>query len=171
MARAKRRNPYTTEDTFEEVVDELESVQDEAVQAGVSMQNDVVSVSRNAAGAAFDALDMFGQPVVKVLDQNRTMFRKMMHAMQDESLRFVNRRLEHAGHAIESTRDCRDVSGLLAVQHEWLMDMARDYAEHTSRFTDMMRGLFEGGTGRVSEIASIETRTGADKHAEQKAGG
>ena len=76
-------------------------------------------------------------------------------------MKFVNRRLEHTSHAIESSRDCQGVSGLLAIQQEWLLDFARDYAEHTRHFAELMSELAEdGSTGltAVSLSAIEETR-------------
>ncbi len=158
MAKAKRRNPYSTDELIDEAGDEIENGQEEAEQVAATAvrnaQNEASVMSHHAANAAFDALDMFGRPLVKVLEQNRIMMRKMMQGMHEESLRFVNRRLEHASHAIESTRDCRDVGGLLAVQQEWFVDMARDYAEQSSRLAEMMRELLEEGTAGWSEITA-----------------
>lgn len=100
------------------------------------------------------AFDTFNRPFVKVMDQNRAIFEKMLHAMQEESLRFVNRRLEHTSRAIEGSRDCQGVAGLMAVQQEFLMEMARDYAEQTRRFADLLRELTEDGTVGMAEAAN-----------------
>jgi hypothetical protein len=110
--------------------------------------------SSSAALAAFGA---FNKPIAKVMDQNRMMFQKMLHAMQEESLRFVNRRLECTSRAIEHSRDCRGVTGLMTVQQEYLMDLARDYAEQTRRLTDLLRELAEDGTAQFSEVAHAVT--------------
>jgi hypothetical protein len=91
------------------------------------------------------------------MDQNRMIFQKMLHAMQEESFRFVNRRLEHMGRAIEHSRECQGVTGLMAVQQEYLMDLAWDYAEQTRRFADLVRELAEDGSAQLSESANAMT--------------
>jgi hypothetical protein len=74
--------------------------------------------------------------------------------VQEESLNLVNRRLEHTSHAIENSRDHQGFSGLLSVQQEWMLDFARDYAEHGKRVVDIMRGAGEDGASRVTEASS-----------------
>lgn len=98
--------------------------------------------------------DVFGEPMARLMDQNWSMFQKMMHAMREESLEFVNRRLEQTSHAIESSRDCDGISDLLAVQQDWMINLARDYAEQTKRFAELMRNMTENGTANVSHAAS-----------------
>lgn len=120
--------------------------------------------------AALDAFDIFGGPMARMMDQNRTMLQKMLHAMQEESLRFVNRRLEHTSHAIESSRDCHGVSGLMAVQQEWMLELAHDYADQTKRFAELMRELAEDGTASLSRVSSEATeRRRAAEHEHHRA--
>lgn len=113
--------------------------------------------TNRAASAALAALDAFNKPIAKVMDHNRIIFQKMLHAMQEESLRFVNRRLECTGRAIEHSRDCHGVAGLMAVQQEYLMDLARDCTEQTRRLADLVRELAEDGTAQLSEVAHAVT--------------
>jgi len=113
--------------------------------------------TQRASFAALSAFDAFNRPIAKVIDQNRLIFQKMLHAMQEESLRFVNRRLECTSRAIEHSRECHGVTGLIAVQQEYVMDIARDYAEQTRRFADLVRELAEDGTAQLSEVAHAVT--------------
>lgn len=113
--------------------------------------------TQRASFAALTAFDAFNKPMAKVMDQNRLIFQKMLHAMQEESLRFVNRRLECTSRAIEHSRECHGVTGLIAVQQEFVMDIARDYAEQTRRFADLVRELAEDGTAQLSEVAYAVT--------------
>ena len=91
--------------------------------------------------------------MARVMEHNRTMLQKMMHAVQEESLKFVNRRLEHTSHAIENSRDCQGVSDLLAIQQEWILDFARDYAGHTRRFAELMGELAEDGSTSLTAVS------------------
>lgn len=80
------------------------------------------------------------------IDQNREFTQKLSRAMRDVSLEFMNTRLEHAGRAIERSRDWQGMSEMLVLQHEWMMDFARDYAELTKRVTEMLHDLPKAAT-------------------------
>lgn len=169
MARAKRKNPFSDEE-IGGIGDELD-IEEEEMEAEVEHMKPGASHARHRAGLmAFDAFDILGGPMARVMDQNRMIFQRMIHAMQEESLRFVNRRLEHTSHAIESSRECHGVSGLMAVQHEWILDFARDYAEQTKRFAELMRELAEDGTATLSEASSsVMERGRAEMEAHRRA--
>lgn len=143
-------NLENQEQAGREAADYGRKVMDEGHKAAQETTN-------RAASAALAALDAFNKPIAKVMDKNRVIFQKMLHAMQEESLRFVNRRLECTSRAIEHSRDCHGVAGLMTVQQEYLMDMARDYAEQTRRLSDLVRELAEDGTAQLSEVAYAVT--------------
>lgn len=158
------RNRRVTENISEEVENMIENAKEG--------RRTIEGASERATSTALAAFDAFNGPFTKMMDQNRVIFQKMMHAMHEESLRFVNRRLEHAGRAIESSRDCQGVTGLIAVQQEFLMDMARDYAEQTRRFADLVRELAEDGSpgltagGAMSESFRHAAAARSDLHGE-----
>lgn len=137
--------------TSESMTEDVANLSEHAEQSGRKFAQEASERTSSTAMAAFDA---FNGPIAKVMDQNRMMFQKMLHAMQEESLRFVNRRLEHTSRAIEGSRECQGVSGLMAVQQEFLMDLARDYADQTRRFADLVRELAEDGTSGATEAAT-----------------
>ena len=140
MAVRNRRNIETVSENGENVVRSGRKAMEE--------------MSERGASTALEALDMFNGPIAKMVDQNRVMFQKLLHAVQEESLRFVNRRLEHTSRVIENSRDCQGVTGVMAVQQEWLMDIARDYADQTKRFAELMRELAEDGTAGLTEATA-----------------
>jgi hypothetical protein len=126
--------------------------------AGTETMRTATRQARRMQQSAFEAFDMFSGPMTQLMDQNWSMFQKIMHAVQEESLSLVNRRLEHTSHAIESSRECEGISGLISVQQEWMLDFARDYAEHSKRFAEIMRGAAEDGASRVTEASSQMAR-------------
>lgn len=95
----------------------------------------------------------FNSSFVKALEHNRAIYEKMVHAMQEESLKFINLRLEHNARAIESARDCQGISGLLTVQNEWLTDLARDYTEQSRHFGELVRELAEDNIATAKDVA------------------
>lgn len=160
MARAKRRNHHAHQS---HAGDHLENEMEHEARETIAAGKRGLHHAERSAMAAFDAFDIFGGPMSRLMDHNRSMLQKMMRAMQQESLRFVNRRLEQASHAIESSRECHGVSGLMAVQQEWMLELARDYAEQTKRFAELMRELAEHGTASLSRV-STETRHRATEY-------
>src|SRR5215469_9881917 len=154
MAVRNRRN-------VESISDNVENLSEDLGSAGRKTM-------REMSDHALGAFDSFNGPFAKVMDQNRVVFQKMLNAMQEESLRFVNRRLEHTSRALENCRDCHGVAGLMGVQQEFLLDMARDYAEQTRRFADLVRELAEDGAAGITEAASDSLRTGI-RHTERNA--
>jgi hypothetical protein len=170
MARAKRRN-HSSDDGSEieseigsgeemEGAEDLEHAAHETADAGQRML-------RRMQHSPFDPFDVFGGPMARLMDQNWSIFQKMMHVMREESLHFVNRRLEQTSHAIESSRDCDRISDLLAVQQEWVVNFTRDYAEQTKRFAERMRDLAEDGTANLSHAASEVSERGRNAVAEE----
>jgi chromosome segregation ATPase len=178
MARLKRRHHHSNahndeldteiENGHEEIENAAEGmeaagedIEDEAAEtaeaigsAGAETVQAATRQMRRIQRSAFDAFDMFGGPMTRLMDQNWSNFQRLMHAVQEESLNLVNRRLEHTSHAIESSRECEGLSGLLSVQQEWMVDFARDYAEHGKRFAEIMRGAAQDGASKVTDATS-----------------
>ncbi|HLY06864.1 MAG TPA: hypothetical protein VKR31_14060 [Rhizomicrobium sp.] len=88
------------------------------------------------------------------MDQNFSLFQKTVQTMQQESLWFFNRRLEHTSHMMENSRDFRGVSGLVHLHQEWMLDFARDCSEQATRFAQLMRDLAMESAERVTEASS-----------------
>lgn len=119
-----------------------------------SMESAASTVTNHAG----ETLGSINASLFKVIDQNRTIAQEMMRALQEQSLRFVNLRLEHTGRAIERSRDCHGLSELVAIQHEWMMDIARDYAEMTQRFADVLRDASEHNGAAKDEPVPAATQ-------------
>ena len=171
MAKAKRRNRFAEDGT--EVENGFESGEElEGAEAGAEeiehALHDTVGEAADVGHRtfqqiqhnAFDAFDIFSGPMARLVDQNWTIFQKMMHAMREESLDFVNRRLEQTSHAIESSRGCDGITNLLAVQQEWMINCARDYVEQTQRFAELVRDVAGNGTSNLSHASWEVTERG-----------
>lgn len=97
-----------------------------------------------------DTFSTLNGSFVRMLDWNRSFFEKTLRASQEESLRFINRRLERNQRMLESIRESQGVSGLIAAEQDWLIDAARDYVETSEK----LRGrFFELATSGVQEAA------------------
>jgi hypothetical protein len=60
---------------------------------------------------------------------------------KDESLRFVNLRLERNGVALDKLQHCAGLPGLIGVQQEWLRNLLQDYTSQNMRMLGAWRGL------------------------------
>ena len=107
---------------------------------------------------ARDTFKTVNNSVVKALEQNRVITQNLMKAMQEESLRFMNMRLEHTSRSFEKSRECQGISQLIALQHDWLMDIARDYAELKKRFGEVLHEMTEQTAEHASDIVADASR-------------
>ncbi len=112
----------------------------------------VEDAASNLTENATNAFATVNTSLIKAIDQNRAIVQNWMRAMQEESLRFMNVRLEHASRAIERSRECEGISALIALQHDWLVDIARDYADLNKRFGDVLHELTDHGTNGVHDL-------------------
>lgn len=108
----------------------------------------------NGDGANAMAFGALSDSFVKMMERNRTIAERMVLAVQEESLRFVNLRLERTSKAIRDSRECHGLTGLIGVQHEWLVDAARDYVEESRRFGDVIREIAAESAGEPGEAAA-----------------
>jgi hypothetical protein len=67
-------------------------------------------------------------------------------------------RLEHTSRALERSRECQGLSSLLTLQHEWLMDVARDYIELNKRFSDVVQEIAVQPAANASEVMAEAAR-------------
>ena len=147
MARTKRKQHHSTH----------HSTHHSAGGHHSTMADEQAGNTRKHARSALDAFGMFSGPMARIMDHNWSLFHKTMLAMQDESLRFFNRRLEHTSHIIENSRDFHGISGLMQLHQEWIVDCARDYSEQATRFAQLVRELAADSAERLVEAAeSIE---------------
>ena len=126
----------------------------------------MISAGQKSAGSALEPFDVFSGPMTRIMDHNWSLFHRTVQAMQEESLRFVNRRLEHTSHIIENSRDFHGVAGLMQLQQEWLLDCARDYSEQATRLAQLVRDLAVDSTERLAEVS--EALEGEIEDAEDK---
>ena len=105
------------------------------------------------------AANILDGSLAKVVEHNKLLMEKMVHAIQEESPRFVNHRLECTGNALEGLRDCGGVAGMMAVQNEYFFAIARDYLEGSRRFGEVMRDLAVTGTREAArEVTDAHLR-------------
>jgi len=115
------------------------------------------TTARGANGAG-EVLAGVNNTFMKAIDQNRSIVQHLIRAMQEESLRFVNMRFEHTTRAIERSRECQGLSGLISLQQDWMMDAARDFAEFNKRFGEVLHDVAEHGVDNMHDLSAETVR-------------
>jgi hypothetical protein len=120
---------------------------------------------------ARDTIMTVNNSLMKAFEQNRVITQNLFKAMQEESLRFMNTRLEHTIRAFEKSRECQGIPQLVTLQHDWLMDIARDYAELNKRFGEVLQEMTEQTADHASDLVADASRVAqkTEKAAERAA--
>jgi len=118
----------------------------------------VEDAASHAADHARGMLSNVNNSVIKAIDQNRAIALNLMRAMHEESLRFMNMRLEHATRAFERSRESQGLPALLSLQQDWFLDVARDYAELNKRFSDVLHDVTEQSVNGATDVVADAVR-------------
>ena len=99
-------------------------------------------------------VSQLGQSLAQTAESGRALVEGMSVFAKDESLRFVNLRLEHNGAALDRLQTCAGLPGLIGVQQEWLRDLLQDYSGQSMRWMGALRGLTRNVMEKVTESAA-----------------
>ena len=122
------------------------------------MTDTIEEAASTMSDHARDTFATVNNSMMKAMERNRLITQNLFKAMQEESLRFMNTRLEHTSRAVEKGRDVQGISQLIALQHDWLMDAAKDYAEFNKRFGEVLQEVTEQSVDHASDLAADASR-------------
>ena len=100
------------------------------------------------------AFSQLGESVAQSAESQRALVQDMTHFAKDESLRFMNLRLERNGNALDKLQNCQGLPGLLGVQQEWLRDFVQDYMSQNMRLAGAFRGMAQNVVASAAQTAS-----------------
>jgi len=100
------------------------------------------------------AISQLGETMAQTAESHRILAQEMTAFTKDESLRFMNLRLERNGQALDRLQNCHGIPGLIGVQQEWLRDLVQDYTSQSMRLMGAMRGLTKNVMASAVETAS-----------------
>lgn len=100
------------------------------------------------------AVSQLGESLAQTTERQRALFQDMTNFAKEESLRFMNLRLERNGSALDKLQNCHGLPGLMGVQQEWLRDLMQDYMSQNMRMAGAFRGLTQNVVVSVSQTAS-----------------
>lgn len=104
-------------------------------------------ISQDKGGSAAEAMSHFHRVFAAAMNNNRVLFEGLTAQLRDESMRFVDLRLDRTRQAMENLGECRGLPGLLAVQQGWMTDMMQDFTAQGLRYSE----LFSQSLGRVQD--------------------
>jgi hypothetical protein len=93
-----------------------------------------------------------GNTLIEIFGWNRGIVERAVRTTQEESLSFIQRRLESNRRALEKMKNAHGLDGLLRAQQEWFVESTRDYFEQTERFG-----------GKMLDVADKSSRGGAEE--------
>ncbi|HMH65214.1 MAG TPA: hypothetical protein VK515_06485 [Rhizomicrobium sp.] len=99
-------------------------------------------------------VSQLGESLAQAGESHRVLIQEITGFAKDESLRFVNLRLERNGAALDKLQNCAGLPGLIGVQQEWLRDFVQDYIGQNMRVAGAFRGLAQNAMASASEAAS-----------------
>ena len=99
-------------------------------------------------------ISQLGATMAQTAESHRILAQEMTAFAKDESLRFMNLRLERNGQALDKLQNCHGIPGLIGVQQEWLRDLLQDYTSQSMRLMGAMRGLTKNAMASAVETAS-----------------
>ena len=100
------------------------------------------------------AVSQLGESLAQTTERQRALFQDMTNFAKEESLPFMNLRLERNGSALDKLQNCHGLPGLVGVQQEWLRDLMQDYMSQNMRMAGAFRGLTQNVVVSVSQTAS-----------------
>ena len=86
-------------------------------------------------------ISQLGQTMARSAESGRALVEEMTVFAKDESLRFMNLRLERNGALMDRLQNCPGIPGLIGAQQEWLRDLMQDYAGQGMRWMGALRDV------------------------------
>ena len=99
-------------------------------------------------------VSQLGQSLAQTTESGRALVEGMSIFAKDESLRFVNLRLERNGAVLDKLQTCAGLPGLIGVQQEWLRDLLQDYTGQNMRWMGALRGLTRNVMEKATQSAA-----------------
>jgi hypothetical protein len=93
-------------------------------------------------------LDNFASPdgaIGSLMKNAQAAFETSVKEYSEETLSFLNKRLEHNSEAIAEYRACKDVGALMSTQQKWLTGLAHDYLDEAVRMGEVTRKVLASG--------------------------
>jgi hypothetical protein len=105
------------------------------------------------SGAA-KAVSQLSEQMAQAAESHRAFLTEITTFTKDESLRFVNLRIDRNSQALNKMQSAQGLAGLIGVQQEWLRELMQDYAEFGQRTAQAYRGVAQTVAAKATDAAS-----------------
>jgi len=102
---------------------------------------------------------MAAMPFADAFGRGASVVSRSLAAMQRESVRFMNKRLEENMRVAGEMGACRNLPDMLALQQKWIAGLTRAYADEWQRCNELMAEIVRGDG--ADEPAETGRRNGA----------
>ena len=113
--------------------------------------DDTQSEHGHAEHGPAKAVSQLSESMAQTAESHRALIQEMTQFAKDESLRFINLRLERNGQTLDKLQNAHGIPGILGAQQEWLRDFVQDYMSHNMRVAGALRGLTQNAVACASE--------------------
>ncbi|MFN9163303.1 MAG: phasin family protein [Alphaproteobacteria bacterium] len=100
-----------------------------------------------------------GATFADVVGRSASVPGRSISSMQQESVRFMNQRLEDNMKAASEIGNCKSLPDLMALQQNWFATMTRAYAEEWHRYTTLLSDIMRGDR----EVPDADSSAGATR--------
>jgi hypothetical protein len=115
----------------------------------------------------FGTFAIFNGSLANAMNHNRSVIEQSMRAWHEETLRFINRRLEENATAIEGCQECDNLADLLALQQKWMAQAALDLFDQSVRLGETMHKFATENSEDSKSVATTGVRK-AERRAEHR---
>jgi len=109
---------------------------------------------RNGAGRSLPLgmASALSDSYMTALERGASMIGNNLRLLQDETMRFVTRRLEHDAYTMEEMGRARNFLDLFAIQQKWLNETATAYSQEFMRLSRLTANVTEEGMSVGREV-------------------
>jgi hypothetical protein len=103
---------------------------------------------------ATDTVSNLTEQLAQTAESQRALVNEITVFAKDETLRFLNLRMDRNSAALEKLQTCQGLAGLIGVQQEWLRDLMQDYSDLGQRNASALRGVAHTVAAKATDAAN-----------------
>ena len=100
------------------------------------------------------AVSHLSEQLAQTAECQRAFITEVTTFTKDESMRFLNLRMDRNSQALSKLQSAQGLSGLFGVQQEWLRDLMQDYTEFSQRNAQAFRDMSQTVAAKCADAAS-----------------
>jgi hypothetical protein len=97
------------------------------------------------------------------IDRTGGTWLKSLRTLQEETLRFVNHRLERDTEVIKQYQQCKNIVEMIATHQKWFAGLSQDYLQEGLQIGKVMREIMTNSVAEFTEAATSAGRRSASE--------